>query len=91
MSATLRMVYHVPVFGWALKDAINGAPDAKYYFAANLVFAFILLLYLFGYAFLICFALAATALALTTLIMLVAADMFDGKRRPVQASVPKRR
>lgn len=91
MNATLNMFFHVPVVGWLLNDAINGAPDAKYYFAANLVLSFIALLYLFGYAFLISFALTATAAALTTLVFLTAADIFDKQRSSAQTIAPKRR
>lgn len=90
MNATLNMFFHVPLVGWLLNDAVNGAPDAKYYFAANLVLSFILLLYLFGYPFLICFALTSTAIVLTTLVFLTAADFFDKKSSPAQTLAPRR-
>ncbi len=75
MRTATRAVLHVPVFGWLLRDAIYGLPDAKYFFMANLVFAFGYLTYFFGYAFIIIYALTATALAMTALIVLTASDM----------------
>ncbi|MFG1349520.1 hypothetical protein [Xanthobacter autotrophicus] len=76
METAARVALRVPVFGWFLKDAIYGAPDAKYYFIANLVVCFAALVYFFGYPFLIIYALTATAVALVSLIILTASDMF---------------
>lgn len=76
MQAAARAIYRIPVFGWFLKDAVHGLPDAKYYFVFNLLVAFACLVYIFGYPLLIVSALAATATMLVTLIYLTAADMF---------------
>jgi hypothetical protein len=76
MSTALRIFFRVPLIGWLLNDAINGAPDAKYYFVANIVLSFIVLLYAFGYAFLIAFALTATALGFVGLFALTSAGLF---------------
>lgn len=75
MPSAARAVLRIPVIGWFLKDAIYGLPDAKYYFIANLGFLFAALTYKFGYAFLIIYALTATALAMMALIVLTASDM----------------
>jgi hypothetical protein len=76
LNATFPILFRVPLIGWLLKDAIHGAPDAKYYFVANIVLSFIFLLYAFGYAFLIIFALAATALGFVGLFALTSAGLF---------------
>ncbi|MFG1318351.1 hypothetical protein [Xanthobacter autotrophicus] len=76
METAARVALRVPVFGWFLKDAIHGAPDAKYYFMANLAVCFVAMIYFFGYPFLIVYALTATAVALVSLIILTASDMF---------------
>ena len=76
METAARIALRVPVFGWFLKDAIYGAPDAKYFFMANLAVCFAALVYFFGYPFLIIYALTMTALALVSLIILTASDMF---------------
>ncbi|MFG1205250.1 hypothetical protein V5F29_22975 [Xanthobacter aminoxidans] len=75
MRTAARAVLHVPFFGWLLRDAIYGLPDAKYFFIANLIFTFGYLTYFFGYAFIIIYALTATALALTALVILTASDL----------------
>lgn len=76
MSLVLRALFRIPIIGWLVRDAIHGRSDARYYFMANLLFWFALLLCQFGYPFLIFFALAATGLALSSLIALTAADAF---------------
>lgn len=89
MSTALRIFYRIPLIGWLVNDAIHGAPDAKYYFAANLALSFVLLLYAFGYAFLISVALAATALGFVSLFALTSAGLFGtrlGKTRTQSAT-----
>jgi len=79
MELAARAFFRVPVIGWLAGDAIHGHSDAKYYFIANLLLAFAFLVYVFGYPFLICSALAAAASALTFLVVLTASDLFGGK------------
>lgn len=81
MRTAARAVLHVPVFGWLIRDAIYGLPDAKYFFIANLVFAFAYMTYFFGYAFVIVYALAATAAAMTALVILTASDLIANLRK----------
>lgn len=83
MQAVARSFLRVPVFGWFLRDAIYGLPDAKYWFVGNLVFAFGFLTYMLGYPFLIVFALSATATMWVLLVILTASDMIAnaGKRK----------
>lgn len=79
MDLALRMGYRIPVFGWLLRDAVRGAPDAKYYFLANLVVVLAALVTLFGYPFFICLALMMAGLGLIFVITLTAADLLDRK------------
>lgn len=88
MSLVLRILFCIPILGWLVRDAIYGRSDARYYFLANLMFSFVLLLYQFGYAFLICFALAATGLALSSLVALTAADALETKNRVPRRAPP---
>lgn len=81
MRSAARAFLHVPVVGWFLKDAIYGLPDAKYFFMGNLVVVFAALVYLFGYPFLIVYALSATAIALVSLIILTASDLLSQKKK----------
>ncbi|MFG1431078.1 hypothetical protein V5F44_09445 [Xanthobacter sp. V2C-8] len=85
MQAVARAFLHVPVVGWLLKDAIYGLPDAKFYFVFNLLVAFGVLVYVFGYPLLIVTALTATAGMLVSLVILTASDMIGrmGKGRAV--------
>jgi len=80
MRSAARAFLQVPVVGWFLKDAIYGLPDAKYFFIGNLVVVFAAMVYLFGYPFLIVYALSATALALVSLIILTASDLLTQKK-----------
>ncbi|WP_296576951.1 hypothetical protein [Phreatobacter sp.] len=82
-----------PVLGWMVNDAVTGRDDAKYYFIGNVLLTIVLAVYLFGYPLLIVLALAAAALALTTIVIFTAADMFENRRprRPTSpAARPKR-
>jgi len=81
LTLAIRHFYHVPLFGWMAKDAVQGAEDAKYYFVFNLVALFALLAFEIGYPFVISFALLGTASGLTFLVLLTASDAF-AKDRP---------
>lgn len=87
MPSAARALLRVPVFGWFLKDAIYGLPDAKYYFTVNLAVFFGALVYLFGYPLLIICALTATAVALVSLVILTATDMVVKKGKGGQAAL----
>lgn len=94
MNLALRTFFRIPIIGWLVRDAVHGAPDARYYFIANLLLAFVLLLYEFGYTFLISFALTATAIALSSLVILTAADLFEarsGAVRPLNSAAQMKR
>ena len=94
MNLALRTFFRTPIIGWLVRDAVLGAPDARYYFMANLLLAFVLLLYEFGYPFLISFALTATAIALISLIILTVADLFEaqsGAARPLSLAAQMKR
>ncbi len=81
MELALRTFYRVPVVGWLTKDAVNGKPDAKYYFMANIAILYAVLLYVVGYPLLIVTLLAATALMLTTIVVFTAVDLFTSEAR----------
>ncbi|MGV3635518.1 MAG: hypothetical protein ACO1NY_14300 [Pseudorhodoplanes sp.] len=93
MDIALRAFYHVPVIGWMAKDAVQGAPDAKYYFAANIAVLYAALVYLIGYPFVIVTALVAAVLVLSTIVFLTALDFFDTavrkRRHRAQMSRPR--
>lgn len=75
-----RPVAKFPILGWMVNDAVSGHDDAKYYFIGNVVLTLVLAVYLFGYPLLIVLALTAAALALTTIVIFTAADMFENRR-----------
>ncbi|HWK96723.1 MAG TPA: hypothetical protein VNR39_15010 [Pseudolabrys sp.] len=85
MTAIARSFFHVPVFGWLLKDAVHGAADAKYYFFGNLFVLIAALIYLFGYPLLIVLALTAAAATLSMIILLTATDLIDQRARRIKA------
>ena len=76
-----KTIYYVPVFGWLLKDAVKGAPDAKYYFVGNVFVLLAFLVYTFGYPLLIILALTGTASMLTAIVTLTATDLFAQRQR----------
>jgi hypothetical protein len=81
MEQVGRLALRAPVLGWMIHDAIHGLPEAKYYFAFNVVAVFALLTYLIGFPFLI---LASDGLAFTALgfiIYMSAADSFSAAGR----------
>ena len=81
MDIVLRAFYHVPVVGWLTRDAVRGAPDAKYYYALNIVAVYALLVYLIGYPFLIVTLLTAAALMLSSIVILTASDVIENAIR----------
>ncbi len=65
-----RMIYHVPVFGWMLKEAITGPTTAKVLFVVNLLLVWLLAILAFGYPAIIIPALAAVPTMFVILIMI---------------------
>lgn len=66
--AMLNLVYHVPVFGWMLKEAANGSDTARVLFVVNLMLAWLLAALTFGYPGIIIPALAAVPTMFVILI-----------------------
>jgi len=85
MTTIARTVFHVPVFGWLLKDAVHGAADAKYYFFGNVLVLLAVLIYWVGYPLLIVLALTATAVTLSMILLLTATDLIDQRGRRIRA------
>ena len=81
MDIALRSFYHVPLLGWMTRDAVEGAPDAKYYFAANVAVLLVALVYGIGYPFVIITAIVAAALMLSAIVLFTAIDFFDNSQR----------
>ncbi len=85
VRAAVRYFYQVPLIGWLARDAIEGLPDAKYFFAFNLVMLFAALVWTIGYPFVIVLALLATASSLAFLVALtgqdLVAELFASRRR----------
>jgi len=65
-----RMIYHVPVFGWMLKEAISGPTTAKVLFILNLLLVWLLAIVTFGYPAIILPALTAVPTMFVILIMI---------------------
>ncbi|MGV8937209.1 MAG: hypothetical protein ACOH2J_08815 [Allorhizobium sp.] len=65
-----RMVYHVPVFGWMLKEAVFGSTTAKILFIVNCVLIWLLAIAFFGYPALILPALAGVFGMFVVLILI---------------------
>ncbi|MFA7416466.1 MAG: hypothetical protein WC048_18510 [Rhizobium sp.] len=65
-----RMIYHVPVFGWMLKEAVSGPTTAKVLFILNLLLVWLLAIVTFGYPAIILPALTAVPTMFVILIMI---------------------
>lgn len=91
MEMAGQVALRFPVVGWLLRDAIYGRSEAKYYFLANCILAVVLGAVLFGYAFVISFALVAAWAALALLVYMTAADSFSRANRRALAALSKRR
>lgn len=83
MELSERAVYQYASHDQAAQEARKGSL-AKWYAVAALVVALVLLTWTIGYAFVIVCALAGTALALTTIVVFTAADLFTMKKAPAQ-------
>jgi len=81
MNLSVRAFYRVPLIGWLTKDAVQGAPDAKYYFFVNIGILYAALVYVVGYPLVIVSALTATALMLCGIVILTASDMIENAIR----------
>nr|WP_316655951.1 hypothetical protein [uncultured Gellertiella sp.] len=66
----LKLVYHVPVVGWVLKEAAGGSDTAKVLFVLNLVLLWLLAIFVFGYPAIILPALAAVPAMFAILILI---------------------
>jgi hypothetical protein len=65
-----KMVYHVPVFGWMLKEAVQGSATAKVLFIVNLLLLWLLAVVTFGYPAIILPALTAVPVMFVLLILI---------------------
>ncbi|MCM2398010.1 hypothetical protein NBH19_18235 [Rhizobium sp. S95] len=66
-----KMIYHVPVFGWMLKEAVTGPTTAKVLFIVNLLLVWLLAIITFGYPAIIIPALAAVPTMFVILILIM--------------------
>jgi Ca2+/Na+ antiporter len=78
-SLILRTLFHVPLFGWLLKDAMLGRPSAAVWFIFNLAAIWILSILFFGYPAIIIPALAAVAIVFVALIIITWGDSLPGR------------
>lgn len=60
----LSILYRIPLFGWMLRDALEGREDAPVWFAANVAMLWGLSFIVFGYA-----GLIVPALAMVVVVM----------------------
>lgn len=65
-----HIIYRVPVFGWMLKEAIQGPTTAKVLFVVNLLLIWLLAILYFGYPAIILPALTAVPLMFIALIII---------------------
>ncbi|WP_454289487.1 hypothetical protein [Rhizobium arsenicireducens] len=65
-----RMIHHVPVFGWMLKEAVSGPTTAKILFVVNLLLVWLLAILAFGYPAIIIPALAAVPTVFVILLLI---------------------
>ena len=65
-----RLVYHVPVFGWMLKEAVQGSQTAKVLFLINCALIWLLDIIAFGYPAIIIPALILVPVIFVLLILI---------------------
>ncbi|WP_077963379.1 hypothetical protein [Ensifer adhaerens] len=65
-----RLVYHVPVFGWMLKEAVQGSQTAKVLFLVNCALIWLLAIVTFGYPAIIIPALTLVPVIFVLLILI---------------------
>jgi hypothetical protein len=71
-EAVMKTFFHVPLLGWALKDAVHGRKNSAYWFFFNLFALLLLAIFTWGYAAVIIYALFMTAFMLTTIVVMTA-------------------
>lgn len=64
------LVYNIPVFGWALREAMRGPAATKLLFVVNLIACWLLAILAFGYPAIIIPALAAVPSMFVALILI---------------------
>ena len=65
-----RLVYHVPLFGWMLKEAVQGSQTAKVLFLINCALLWLLAIFAFGYPAIIIPALTLVPVIFVLLIVI---------------------
>ncbi|SMD02022.1 hypothetical protein [Rhizobium sp. RU36D] len=65
-----QVIYRVPVFGWMLKEAVQGSTTAKVLFVCNMLLIWLLAIISFGYPAIILPALTAVPLMFIGLIII---------------------
>ncbi|WP_429819453.1 hypothetical protein [Ensifer sp. B1-9] len=65
-----RLVYNVPIFGWMLKEAVQGSQTAKVLFLINCALIWLLAIFAFGYPAIIIPALALVPAVFVVLILI---------------------
>lgn len=68
MQMIAKMTYHIPVFGWMLKEAVGGTATAKVLFVVNMLMLWLLAILQFGYPAIILPALVAVPTMFVILI-----------------------
>ncbi|MCK3778206.1 hypothetical protein MZK49_16005 [Ensifer sesbaniae] len=65
-----RLVYNVPIFGWMLKEAVQGSQTAKVLFLINCALIWLLAIATFGYPAIIIPALVLVPAVFVVLILI---------------------
>lgn len=66
----MKLVYHIPLFGWMLKEAASGSPAAQVLFLVNMAALWLLAVLIFGYPAIIIPALVAVPTIFVLLILI---------------------
>lgn len=67
----MKLIYHIPVIGWILREAAEGSAAVKALFLVNCVVLWLLAIFLFGYPAIIIPALCLTAGMFVLLVLIM--------------------
>lgn len=67
-SALLRLVYLVPVFGWMVREFVEGPLESKAWFVLCMFLTAVILVFTYGYPALITIALGGVAMGMCIVI-----------------------
>ena len=81
MDFFIRILCSIPILGWPIREARDGSDLLKVFFFLNLVMAWLIAIYFFGYPAIIVPALAAVPIVFLGLISVTATDCFPKREK----------